>query len=57
MREYKVGEQIILEVAKPEGTCQRCYFWNTPMYGTCYMMCDGYHRKDGKNVIFVEKGK
>ena len=51
MKEYKVGEQITLAVKEnifndPNHPCKGCFF-----FGVCYS------RSDGKNVIFVEKGK
>jgi len=53
MKEYKVGEKIILEVQE-QGDCQECFF---NVEGTCYapttiMCCDG--RTDNKNVAFIE---
>ena len=57
MKEYKVGEQIVLEVKETESflTCMGCFFFgaSTP----CNLLCNKSERSDGKNVIFVEKGK
>ena len=58
MKEYKVGEQIVLEVQEtPIGRCEGCFFLDTPMFGDCYPMCDSIVRSDNREVIFVEKGK
>lgn len=59
MKEFKVGEKIVLEV-KENGfkdsnfPCMECFFFNLPMMGVCYSMCEGRFRSDGKNVIFKE---
>ena len=61
MAEYKVGEQIILEVQEAT-CCDGCFFF---IKDTCYnptynrgkdgFYCEPNNRSDGKNVIFVEK--
>ena len=63
MKEYKVGEQIVLEVKEQNG-CEGCFFCYNR---TCIipigseqregLLCGVFARSDGKNVIFVEKGK
>lgn len=61
MREYKVGETITLEVQEGKG-CKGCFF-NDAKAQTCYredsIVCSCYadERSDGKNIVFVEKGK
>ena len=62
MREYKVGEEITLVVKESpdENTsCEWCLFYEN---GECLRPnkmgeCLKNWRSDGKNVIFVEKGK
>ena len=59
MNEYKVGEQIVLEV-KEDNTripyrCSKCFIGKQS--NMCVAKCHAVTRKDGKNVIFVEKGK
>lgn len=59
MKEFKVGERIVLEVKEngfkdPNFPCMECFFFNLPMMGVCYSMCEGRLRSDGKNVIFKE---
>ena len=57
MKEYKVGEQIVLEVKEQAkdviDACEGCFF--EPL--ACMGLCESEERSDGKNVIFVEKGK
>lgn len=57
MKEYKVGEQIVLEVKEQakdaKDLCDGCFFH--PL--ACMWLCESSERSDGKNVIFVEKGK
>ena len=65
MKEYKVGEQITLEVKEAFEGCEGCFFGDK--YDVCHnptyngwgegFQCDANNRSDGKNVIFVEKGK
>ena len=61
MKEYKIGERIVLEVQENPMTdiesCNGCYFENTPMFGTCYRMCDARLRSDGTNIMFKELKK
>ena len=62
MKEYKIDEEIILEVKEntfnnPKHPCKGCFFFDTPVRGACFLMCESGNRSDGKNVIFVEKGK
>ena len=58
MKEYKVGEQITLEVEEaPKGGCEGCFFENILTPHHCEDMCMSCCRSDDKNVIFVEKGK
>lgn len=60
MKEYKVGEEITLEVKESpdeNASCEGCWFEES---GEClcpYKMgeCLKNWRSDGKNVIFVEK--
>ena len=61
MKEYKVGEKIELEVqeTKAGANCFGCIFDEN---GLCCVTsddfcCSAHERSDGKNVIFVEKGK
>lgn len=59
MKEFKVGEKIVLEVKENSSKdsnfpCMKCFFFNLPMMGACYSMCEGRLRKDGKNVIFKD---
>ena len=61
MKEYKVGEQVILEVQE-NLDCKKCFFYNNYKgyrATICSIIhnCKSYRRSDGKNVIFVEKGK
>jgi len=59
MKEYKVGEQIVLVVEEASNDdCLGCVF--TVKNGGCcepqvYGSCCARNRSDGKNVIFVEK--
>lgn len=61
MKEYKVGEEIVIEVKEaPNNDCFGCIF--TVRNGACcepevYGSCCARSRSDHKNVIFVEKGK
>lgn len=59
MKEYKVGEQIVLEVQvnplKDIESCNGCYFENTPMFPTCHKMCEARLRSDGTDIIFIKK--
>ena len=62
MEEYKVGDEITLVVKKnalenPLHPCEGCFFLDTPIFGSCYPMCEGRLRSDHKNVIYIEKGK
>ena len=62
MKEYKVGEQFTINVETIERTesmsCMDCMFGNNKDLLTCSnMACLASERSDGKNVIFVEKGK
>ena len=64
MKEYKVGEQITLEVEEAERwddysrKCNDCYFFGKyPNTGCTAALCMPKERSDNKNVIFVEKGK
>lgn len=59
MKEYKVGEQIVLEVKEISGKqsafpnkCDLCFFNKD---GICSISCLRDERSDGKNIIFVEK--
>lgn len=61
MKEYKIGEKIILEVEEvTENICERCadcYFnTNAAFYedGCMEIPCDACSRSDHKNVIFKE---
>lgn len=59
MKEYKVGEQIVLEVQEVKtDSCLGCFFFSER--GDCERpttmgYCGEVNRSDGKNVIFVEK--
>lgn len=56
MKEYKVGEQIILEVkGNAEGECKGCFFTRMGLLSGCHTLCNEDYRSDHKNVIFVEK--
>ena len=57
MKEYKVGEEITLVVKEEPKSCMGCFFFESPISNICWKLCAGDHRSDGKNVIFVEKGK
>ena len=59
MKEYKVGEQIVLEVVKTErSSCKGCYFCSKNVCGVCSIYpCGKKVRSDNTDVIFVEKGK
>ena len=64
MKEYKVGEQFTINVEtierrKGQIDCTKyCIFGNNKDLSTCSdMNCISSERSDGKNVIFVEKGK
>lgn len=59
MNEFKVGEKIVLEVKEKSFKdssfpCMECFFFNLPMMGACYSMCEGRLRSDNKCVIFKE---
>ncbi len=63
MKEYKVGEQIVLEIQEAND-CSRCFFSDKLHKGpgcTCYndrsfcCSCLPEEREDGKSIIFVEK--
>lgn len=52
MREYKVGERIVLEV-KENHSCEECFFNNgISCSSPSGLRCDPLSREDGKNVIF-----
>ena len=59
MKEYKVGEQIVLEVKEDDVLmpykCDKCFIGKQSII--CVANCHAAIRSDGKNVIFVEKGK
>ena len=60
MREYKVGEEITLVVKEASVVypfhCKGCFFHE--LLDDCFgLNCSSVYRSDGKNVIFVEKGK
>ena len=62
MKEYKVGDEITLVVKEntfndPRHPCKGCFFFENSIRSVCYLMCNSHCRSDGKNVIFVEKGK
>lgn len=62
MKELKVGERIVLEVKEnvfkdSNFPCMECFFFNLPMMGACYSMCEERLRSDGKSVIFKEVKK
>ena len=61
MKEYKIGEKIILEVEEVTENiferCVDCYFnTNAEFYedGCMGIPCDTFSRSDHKNVIFKE---
>lgn len=59
MEELKVGEKIVLEVKEntfedPKHPCKGCFFFDAPLRGACFSMCDGRLHSDGKDVIFKE---
>ena len=62
MKEYKVGEQIVLEVKETIFGCEGCFFsekdvCHNPTYNDWAQgyQCQINDRSDGKNIIFVEK--
>lgn len=62
MKEYKIGEQILLEVVQAdyiseERRCKGCFFKNGTHCNIAAIehKCSMGSRSDGKNVIFVEK--
>ncbi|GEM_PF-2965297 len=62
MKEYKVGDEITLVVKEVKednfAKCNDCFFKG--INETCQkddLACAFGERSDGKNVIFVEKGK
>ncbi len=59
MKEYKVGEQIILEAQEATENCEGCFFrvGNSGCfrYSSLFGFCRDTLRSDHKNVIFVEK--
>ena len=62
MKEYKIGEEFTLNIETVERTesmsCKDCIFGNGKDMSTCdSLACTLGERSDGKNVIFVEKGK
>ena len=64
MKEYKVGEEITLVVRESFLGCDGCFFsendicHNPSINGWAEgFQCEANERSDGKNVIFVEKGK
>ena len=59
MKEYKVGEEITLVVKEVKGIhCHECFFCdNDNGCSNSSTECLAVCRSDGKNVIFVEKGK
>ena len=64
MKEYKVGDEITLEVVEAERwddyqrKCNDCFFFGLyPNTGCAAPSCMPEEREDGKNVIYIEKGK
>ena len=59
MKEYKVGDQIVLEVQETSiESCKGCFFDSKDFCKVWEKYpCSKKERSDGKNVIFVEKGK
>lgn len=56
MREFKVGERIILEVIETTCiACEDCFFAKEEY--ACPDNCSSTERSDGKNVIFKEVKK
>ena len=65
MRDYEVGEQIVLKVEKrstnntiPRNKCIKCFFYEIRVEGgnnNCRHLCSGLSRLDRENVIFIEK--
>lgn len=65
MRDYEVGEQIVLKVEKrntnntvPWNKCIKCFFYEIRVEGgnnNCRHLCSGLSRLDRENVIFIEK--
>ena len=55
MKEYKVGEKIILEVVEADENlidCEGCFFADDDI--ACVGGCDSIGRSDHKNIIFKE---
>ena len=59
MKEYKVGEEITLVVKEAPNRmpCSDCFFIDENGFCIYDSYCSSNERSDGKNVIFVEKGK
>jgi len=58
MKEYKVGEEIIVVEKLESMSCKDCIFFGNEDVQMCtHLACVASERSDDKNVIFVEKGK
>lgn len=57
MKDFKVGERIVLEVVESKCTfdCDGCFFASDDI--PCTGICCSFERSDGKNVIFKEVKK
>lgn len=64
MEEYKVGDEITLEVVEAKYSddrvrkCAECFFFGLyPNTGCAAPSCMPEEREDGKNVLYIKKGK
>ena len=61
MKEFKVGGKFTLEVVEKPNMpqCEGCFFHHGVACDINYILrkCHCSNRSDGKNVIFVKKGK
>lgn len=57
MKEYKLGDKIVLEVVQISQSqskrCNGCYFRENNCLCP-HLLCGGFERSDGRNIIFKE---
>lgn len=58
MKEYKLGDKIVLEVVQicqsQSNRCDGCYFRINDCLCPSSLLCGGFERSDGRNIIFKE---
>ncbi len=39
MKDFKLGERIVLEVTNESFNCEDCFFYDLPLQDTCHRLC------------------